>query len=76
MGVKRLSTARVGRDEFAIIPIGIRNADEASMFAERVASSIARLFAIETRDLKVSTSISYFVGEDYRIVTDARIRLP
>jgi len=59
-----LSAARLGGEEFAIIQIGIRNAHEALMLAERFASSIARPFAIETRDLKVSTSISYFVCED------------
>lgn len=56
--------ARLGGDEFAIIQIGIRNADEAYMLAERVAASIARPFAIEMRDLKVSTSIGYLVCED------------
>jgi len=56
--------ARLGGDEFAIVQLGLRNEDEAYMLAERVAASIARPFAIEARDLKVTTSVGYLVCED------------
>jgi len=56
--------ARLGGDEFVIVQIGIANPDEAYMLAERVAASIARPFAIEHHDIRVTTSIGYIVCDD------------
>lgn len=55
--------ARLGGDEFAVIQYGIKNAQEASQLAARLADAIAAPFRIGKLTLNISTGLGYVIAD-------------
>lgn len=65
--------ARLGGDEFIVIQASIDRAEEAEMFARRLARVIAAPYAIDGKLIEIGISLGYATSPPYNVSLDALI---
>jgi diguanylate cyclase (GGDEF)-like protein len=62
--------ARLGGDEFVIVQAGIGHAEEAELFARRLARAIAAPYVMDGKCIEIGVSLGYATSPPYRMSLD------